>query len=310
MVHNCSSSTVTVNTNALEGLDTLEVVTFQNIANLHLESGSLHPFLVYQSNFTLTFDSVLSLSFSRDAVRIEGQGGPETHENVVIQNSFIKDLEERSITGNLSKISLERVILSPAPASNAINVGTKGASIIINYLDALNQGLSSGWIKGHASRLFIANSNLTLQANAFAEVHIMRGTSSSSEPQFTLRNNRLGFPKWFPGMKMTPSVPSLPSGSLDIQLPSGGIAVDAANNQITCECADLVWLNEQPDSAFKSQIQSSTKCLDGRIAAAAVEECHHAPSSGASRNNLNMSLILNLTIVFSLVVTRVAKRYC
>lgn len=300
-ISDCNSSTVTVTTNAFEGLNALENVIFQSIASLVLEPHSIHPSLVFWSNFTLSFDHVLGLSLQQNAIRIEGAEGPETHEKVAIRNSFITHMEEGAIIGNLSEVRLEQVIFSQAPGTRAIDVGTRGTSIVINHMAAASgQGLRSEWIKGHASQLNITNSNLTFQPNAFAGVYMMQSSSSSSpQPQLILRNNQFGFPKWFPGSHPMTSVPSLPSGSLDLRLPDRGIAVDAANNQITCECSDLTWLYEEPATYLKTQVQSSLQCLEGRLPAST--ECHPTPSSAVISRN-SFSLIFSLALVSSLLV--------
>lgn len=244
---------------AFETFTILENITFQRISHLTLEPNSLDLDIITQNNFKLTFDSVLSLSLEQNAIKIQKE--PDINESIIIQNTFIISLEENAIKGSLSKLHLDHVILSQAPGSKAIDVGSKGASIFIDFLDATNKGLSSEWITGNVSLLSIVNSSLNLLPNAFAGVY-MQG---SPRPLFNFHNNQLGYPKWFPGSNGTKLIPSLPTGALSLRLPRNGILVDASNNQITCSCEDIVWLQENYTTSFKSKVQQSLECIDGNI---------------------------------------------
>ncbi|KAG7154655.1 hypothetical protein Hamer_G015005 [Homarus americanus] len=282
-IHNCNS-TVTVTSNAFEGLDSLEDITFQSISHLKLESSSLHLIIFHQNNFSLTFDSVWRLSLAEDAIQLQGEGGPNMKENIIIRNSFITNLQHNAIVGSLHELRLENVILSQAPAPRAINTGPEGASVFINSMDASTHGLSSEWLTGKISHLSIINSSLTLLPGAFTGVN-MTGVPTS---RFTFLNNQLGYPKWFPGN--TTSVPSLPTRSLDLTVPRQGLIINASNNKMTCSCEDTVWLREDPQTDLKHIIQQSIKCLEDK-AGSPVARC-----SAVSNTGLVSAIVVSLTL--------------
>ncbi|XP_069170868.1 uncharacterized protein [Procambarus clarkii] len=260
IVHNCTDS-VTITPKAFEFMYNLERITFQSISHLALQPSSLQLHLLSINNFTLTFDSVSSLSLKQNAIQLIDDNGLRP-KNIIIRNTFITDLKEIAIEASLGTLRLEHVTLSQTPAPRAINVGAKGASVFIDFLNTSSYKLSSEWIFGNVSHLSIVNSSLTLLPNAFAGVHMKDGAPRS---RLILHNNTFGASEWRTANTNTPSVPSLPTRSLNINLPYSGIVVDASSNWISCKCQDIAWLLESPKTMLKRRIRKSLKCREGDI---------------------------------------------
>lgn len=118
--------------------------------------------------------------------------------------------------------------------------GSAGASVTLKSV-SIKKGLTGRWITGNISRLSIIGSNLKLLPEAFAGVNIVEDEESTTG--ITLSGNNF-------------MIPSLPSHAL----PSDAPVVQAQKNHIVCQCQNLAWLLEPPNSPLKDSVKDSLIC--------------------------------------------------
>lgn len=239
---NCRGTSVLVFPGTFSNLNFIEHISFHNVGHLILEPNSITLQPVVDNVLSLTFSLITNLSIRKDAINIQPRNKcTDSRVNVNIKHSTLISLMKSAIVTNLQELTMEEMTMKARPWPEAIVVrGSAGASVTLKSV-SIKKGLTGRWITGNISRLSIIGSNLKLLPEAFAGVNIVEDEESTTG--ITLSGNNF-------------MIPSLPSHAL----PSDAPVVQAQKNHIVCQCQNLAWLLEPPNSPLKDSVKDSLIC--------------------------------------------------
>lgn len=238
-LEDCSRTSVLVLPGAFNNLNFLEDVTFHRVKRLTLEPYSISQTSWVEEVFRLTFSLINNLSIRNNAINIQLQD-QQARISLRIQQSGLISLMRSAVVGNLQELTLEESLVKARPWPGAIVCqGSEGTSVIMRSV-GMKKGLTGNWITGNVSRLSITKSNLRLLPEAFAGVDVVGDIILSG-------NNFL--------------IPSLPSQAL----PSNGSLLQAHKNYIVCQCQNLAWLLEPPQTPLKEGVKASLICRNKKL---------------------------------------------
>lgn len=241
-LQNCWSTSVLVFPGTFSGLNALQHISFHNIGRLTLEHNSIDLRPVIDHDLSLNFSSITNLSIRKDAINILPHNKcTKSRVSVNIKYSTLINLMKSAIVTNLQSLNMEEMTLKANPWPEAIVVrGSAGASVSLKSV-SMKKGLTGRWITGNISRLSITESNLRLLPEAFAGVNIVEDEESTAGI-ILFGNNFM--------------LPSLPSHAF----PSDAPVLKVQKNRIVCQCQNLAWLLEAPNSELKDSVKDSLIC--------------------------------------------------
>ncbi|XP_045120801.1 uncharacterized protein LOC123510076 [Portunus trituberculatus] len=240
-LQNCRSTSVLVFPGTFSDLNSLEYISFYNVGRLTLEHNCINLRSISE-NVILNFSLITNLSIRKNAINIQPRNKcMDSKASINIKHSTLLSLMKSAIVTNLKELTMEEMILKARPWPEAIVVlGSAGASVSLKSV-SIKKGLTGRWITGNISRLSITESNLRLLPEAFAGVTIVEDQESNTG--ITLFGNNF-------------MIPSLPSQAL----PSDAPVLQAQKNRIVCQCQNLAWLLEPPNTPLKNSVKDSLIC--------------------------------------------------